>query len=103
MRLSELNAKFYGISDPLIYSMGKPLPRRSGIGVSFDCPCGCGDRCYIPFSNPLDCGPAEPNITGKAWKREGDTIDTLTLSPSVQRIGGCQWHGNIKDGNVQTI
>lgn len=41
------------------------------------------------MQNPLDY-----------WERTGDTFDTLTLKPSIQRVGGCAWHGFITNGEV---
>lgn len=78
---------------------GSPVPQRSGVGVAFDCPCGCASRCYIGFSNPIDGGPPLRTDVPR-WDRTGDTIETLTLHPSIQRIGGCAWHGFIKEGNA---
>jgi hypothetical protein len=82
---------------------GLPVPERSGIGVSFDCPCGCGRRCAVPFANPLDGQPAPEGYSGgRGWNRTGDTFEALTLSPSIQRVepDGCRWHGWIRDGEV---
>lgn len=79
-----------------------PVPRREGIGVSFECPCGCAIRCYVPFANPLDGGPQEGTA---GWQRTGDTFETLTLTPSIHRIAGCakSWHGFITNGEVTTV
>jgi hypothetical protein len=87
----------------------EPAPRREGVGVIFDCPCGADGehhRCYVPFANPLDGGPPNDpkgwNSSG-GWQREGDTFDTLTLRPSIRRNpahGGCGWHGFITKGEV---
>lgn len=87
----------------------EPAPRREGVGVIFDCPCGNhdeGHQCYVPFANPLDGGP--PTDPGGwhgsgGWQRTGDTFDTLTLTPSIYRredLGGCGWHGFITNGEV---
>ena len=103
MRLTDLHAEFVaaggaGISD----ADGRPVPPRSGIGVVFDCPCGCDSRCYIPFANPIDGGP--PREDG--WLRTGSTIDGLTLRPSILRNpakGGCGWHGFVTEGEVRDV
>lgn len=36
------------------------------------------------------------------WQRTGETLDTLTLSPSVQRGEPCpkRWHGYIRNGEA---
>lgn len=72
---------------------------RVGLGVTFDCPCGCGDKIGVPFENPVDGGPPEHP---RGWQRTGDTIETLTLTPSIQRIGDCAWHGWITNGEART-
>lgn len=114
MRLSELNAYFIGAGGEGVYTHGPngemmPAPERHGVGVIMDCPCGkCppigeGGGLYVPFANPLDgFGPFDR----KGWQRTGDTIETLTLSPSVLRSrdrGGCGWHGFIENGAVRTV
>jgi hypothetical protein len=55
-------------------------------------------RCYIPFSNPIGCDHERAG-----WHREGETFETLTLTPSIFRNparGGCGWHGWITRGAV---
>lgn len=69
---------------------------RTGVGVQLECPCGCDNGLWVPFAEPLDGGPP----VERGWSRTGDTIDTLTLSPSVLRVGGCGWHGWIRDGQA---
>jgi hypothetical protein len=85
MRLTDL--------DPRWASSGE----RHGQAVSFDCPCGCGERLIVPFSNPID-GGAPMRGQGVTWKRQGDTFETLTLSPSIDSPG--HWHGWVKGGEV---
>ena len=76
---------------------GTPVPRREGIGLIFDCPCGCASRCHVPFSNPIDGGPDASGRPDGGWLRAGDTFETLRLSPSILRShpGSCGWHGFI--------
>lgn len=71
---------------------------RTGEGFACDCPCGgCeAGRLWIPFSNPIDGLPKSPEISG--WERTGDTFETLTVKPSIQRNGACTWHGFLTDG-----
>jgi hypothetical protein len=61
---------------------------------------------YVPFANPLDGGECYEQRDGKpwGWARIGDTIDTLTLSPSVQRGEPCpkKWHGWISNGEARS-
>lgn len=82
---------------------GEPIAETRGIGVIFDCPCGNHDeahRCYVPFANPIGPGPYVPE---KGWQRTGDSFETLSLTPSILRIGGCGWHGYITAGEVKTV
>lgn len=70
-----------------------------GVGVLMDCPCGADPadhRLCVPFTVAVDGQPWGRNT--RCWERTGDTIDTLTLSPSVQAATSCQWHGWIRDG-----
>lgn len=103
VRLAELNPHWVAGGGDGVTRNGQPVPRREGVGVMFDCPCGkCGMPCYIPFRNPLDGGPAYDNDRN-AWERTGDTFETLTLKPSVLRNtakGGCGWHGFVTDGAI---
>lgn len=107
MRLIDLNPRFLGsggegITDSLT---GLPSPERHGVGVLFDCPCGCGRDCFVPFANPLDGGPSVHG-NGNSWARTGETFEALTLTPSILRSperGGCGWHGFITNGAVLTV
>ena len=83
-----------------------PVPRREGVYLGFDCPCGCGSEVAIQMRNPLDggdqLGPKHPS-----WERTGEDFETLTLAPSIQRnkvMGkGCEWHGFIENGLIRTV
>ena len=112
MRLTDLEPRWVGAGGDGIYRRGPsgelvPVPERHGVAITFRCPCGTHrrdddydtDRVTIEFNNPLDGGPpmADP---GARWDRTGETFETLTLRPSLQRIGGCGWHGFITAGEV---
>lgn len=80
---------------------------RHGIGVSFECSCGCGDRMAVGFANPLDGGApviVTRNVEGIPtwWQRTGDTFETMSLSPSivVWRAKKEHWHGVLQHGIV---
>lgn len=60
-------------------------------GLEFVCPCGCGDKSYIPFTN------TEYSTGGEAWDWNGNETEP-TLSPSLQRVGGCEYHGHLRSG-----
>lgn len=103
MKLTDLNPQWIGSGgEGVTDSNGNPVPAREGVGMIFDCPCGCGVQCYVGFANPLDGGPAIDQRP--RWNRVGDSFDTLTLKPSIHRIGdSCGWHGFITDGKVTTV
>lgn len=103
MKLTELNPNWVaaggaGITNSLT---GEPVPRRDGIGVNLNCPCGCKDTLFVPFKNPM-CGGEGIYRNGEhdTWQRTGDTFETLTLTPSIQRTLGCKWHGYITNGEI---
>lgn len=113
MRLTDLHPRFYGAGGPGIFNADMtPATPRSGIGVSFDCPCPTctakrtGDhdhdwylRHFVAFKNPLDGGPTwTSHPTEPTWQRTGETFETLQLSPSIlsdPTKGGCGWHGYV--------
>jgi hypothetical protein len=102
LKLTDLNPGWIGhggedVSGP----DGKEIPRREGVGVIFDCPCGCDSRCYVPFSNPLDGGGVWSG-SDKGWMRSGSTFADLTTTPSIHRIIPCGWHGYITNGEIIT-
>lgn len=77
-------------------------------GLNFDCPVhGPSEKLSTRFSNPI--GTTEPAPGYKHyWQREGETFETLTLTPSLDytrydngesRDSTC-WHGFIKCGEV---
>lgn len=35
------------------------------------------------------------------WTASDDPLPSLTLSPSIQIIGGCKWHGWVQDGRIK--
>lgn len=102
MRLIDLNPAFVGSGgDGITDSNGDPVPERTGIGLAFDCPCGCGTRAYVSFENPMD-GKPPTESAHPIWVRNGETFEDLTLSPSILRSDpdGCSWHGFIRDGAI---
>jgi Family of unknown function (DUF6527) len=90
VRLTDLNPKWEI----------EPATLETAIGVSFDCPAGCGSRHWVPFSK----------ASGYAtyWTREGDTFETLSLTPSIRFLGFPEgqpdhWHGFITKGGIITV
>ena len=102
MKLTDLTPRYYGAGGPGITKAdGTPAPHRKGVGLSFDCPCGCGKRRHCDFSNPLDGGA--PLRARPQWERIGDDFQSMTLSPSIyapKNKGGCGWHGWLKNGEL---
>lgn len=58
---------------------------------------------YLLYRCPRDqglCGvPIRPNVlpNGAGWSHDGND-DAPTLTPSVNCVGGCGWHGFIRAG-----
>lgn len=101
MMLIELYPNWVGAGGPGVLRGMEPAPVRTGVGITFDCPCRrCDTRAYIAFSNPLDGGEAHVNNGEPIWDRSGESFDDLTLTPSIQRGDGCGWHGFITNGEV---
>ena len=61
-------------------------------GLGFRCPCGCGREGYLPFAGIERDVPGAPE-----WEWDGNQL-TPTLSPSVLQVGGCRWHGWLRNG-----
>jgi hypothetical protein len=84
------------------------------VGVQFCCPACRRERILVPFALPPSGDARELNVHGVVWQRTGDTLETLTLSPSVNFrhvYGGlgsdsseprteCTWHGWVRDGQA---
>lgn len=106
--LSDLNPRWLAAGGVGVYRRNdkgelEPVGRRHGVGMRFECPCGCGELLLVSFSNPLDGGPSHHPDSHPCWERTGDSFGALTLHPSVRRVGGCGWHGWIRDGKAVTI
>ena len=115
MRLVDLDPRWVGAGGEGVYHRGPngdliPAPERHGVAITFRCPCGTHqrddeydtDRVVVEFNNPLDGGPPHDPRPAARWDRTGDTFETLTIRPSIQRIGGCGWHGYITNGEAAT-
>ena len=100
MKLTDLNPQFFNTGGAGISKAdGSPAIPRRGVGMTFDCPCGkCGVRAQIEFTTAIDGKPWREASPG--WERIGDTFETMTLRPSIHRVGGCGWHGWIRNGEV---
>lgn len=105
MHLVDLEPRWVGAGGEGVTQDGQPVPERHGVGITCNCPCGCDRPLFVGFANPLDGGPAYDPRERAQWQRTGDTFETLTLAPSIQRrkIGddGCTWHGFITNGEIE--
>lgn len=102
--LTNLNARFVTAGGPDACPRdGVEQLLRDGVGVVMDCPCGglsaCVGPLYVTFVNPTDGGPF---LDGRGHQRDGDSIETLTLSEPIERLGGCGWRGWIESGSALT-
>lgn len=71
---------------------GDPVGR-----LTFVCPCGCGSIGSVAVApNPLDRGGNHP-----VWQWNGD-LDKPTITPSIQFLSGCKWHGYLTEGVFRT-
>jgi hypothetical protein len=68
--------------------------------LDFDCPGGCSDGDPDRPGPRRVCIPLKPGRSD-GWDRNGDSLDTLTLTPSIQVHGHCNWHGFIRNGEIQ--
>ena len=59
-------------------------------GIALKCPC-CARETYIPLQEP-----------GPVWKWDGNK-EKPTLSPSIQFVGGCRWHGWLRGGEFVNV
>lgn len=105
MRLIDLHPEWIGSGGPYVRNAdGSQVPWRPGVGLEFDCPCGCQHRVFVPLENPLDGGP--PFDAGRdrpRWNRQGLDFESLTLTPSIQREYPARcWHGRVTNGEVTT-
>lgn len=81
-------------------------------GIWFDCP-----KCFVANGGPIgthgiitwfpDRGVPDRlgvNSSGQPvrWTVSGTNFDDLTLTPSIQVLGGCNWHGFITNGEALT-
>lgn len=101
------------ISHRLVDLFGEWVHDRDGrrVGVKFICPtCPAVEGAptiAVLFANPPDGGPPVPagsslpgENDGRRWQRSGDTIETLTLAPSVDCSRCGHWHGIVSNGEA---
>jgi hypothetical protein len=64
-----------------------------GPHLLYGCPNGRGS-CGVPIQ------PSPPNQAGCSWNWDGNT-DAPTLTPSINCIAGCGWHGFMTKGELK--
>lgn len=73
-------------------------------GIWFDCP-RCRDHSiHVSFDGRgLKDYQGSHNKAGKAtrWATTGADFSTLSMTPSIQLEGGCNWHGYITNGEAK--
>lgn len=81
------------------------------VGVKFAC-AHCKDVEGAPtlavlFANPPDGGAPAPDVPaqlgnneGRRWGRQGETLDELALSPSIDCSKCGHWHGIVARGEA---
>ncbi len=97
MKLLELNPRWVGLDNASFI-----------FGISFDCPTKREQRLVVFFDPPIDPfgwtekGIVLPTFEGhKVWKREGDTFESLSLTPSIDASRYELWHGFITKGEIK--
>lgn len=104
MKLIDLNPCFVSHGGKGMYDKDhRSIPLRKAVGLSFDCPCEgeCG-RLYLSFENPVDGGSSVVS-EHPAWKRTGETFEDMSLTPSIQRMSECRWHGYLTNGELVKV
>ncbi len=88
MRLVDLNPRFIGAGGPghLDGETGEEIPERTGVGMSFDCPCGCGARPGVMFENPVDGGEAWERAEVATNRRVVRNDDAAPVDPARRRL-----------------
>lgn len=64
-------------------------------GVIMDCP-GCGEHSVAIWTHSA---PPYLEPTPR-WTLTGTSLDDLSVTPSVNLLGGCRWHGFIVGGEA---
>jgi hypothetical protein len=107
MRLRDLDA--FWLTDATPNGHRRSDAPDGAQGVMFMCPACQNHYILIYFSNPINAPIATAECDqNPRWLRNGDTLDTLTLSPSINLdtanlpadYTGCRWHGFVKNGDA---
>lgn len=92
IKLTYLEARWWGENES-----------RHGQGVLFQCPHCLNEYIGVAFRNPLDGGLSAVDCKFY-WNRLGETLDNLTLEPSIDaskvKIKEGHWHGYVRNGTI---
>lgn len=101
MKLREKPLERLVDADPGFFTDGE----TKGAGIVFECPLHENCCVGVHFENPIGGGVPSANAKVR-WRRDGETFETLTLSPSIRVTSpnhdGCHWHGFVKNGRFET-
>lgn len=97
MKLTDLNPRWAIDADIIVGGQVVHDEHRQEMGLTFDCPHCRTTRLGVFLANPIDGGPPSDD-GGKLWHRDGDSFETLTLSPSIDASAHGHWHGSITKG-----
>lgn len=91
--------------EPRWIQMGKDFGFHCLIGISFLCPCCRKQRLAVMFKEHIDPENNAWRIPwqwpeGKTWARQGNSFETLSLSPSIDASASGHWHGFITNGEL---
>jgi hypothetical protein len=100
MRLADLEAEFVATT---AHGYRRVETFREAQGVFHLCP-----KCFAANGGAIgthgciswfaDRGVPSTAVPVPRWQASGSSLDDLTLWPSIQLVGGCNWHGYIRNG-----
>ncbi len=106
MRLTELEPRLLKIEDAKTWRF-EGVTFGEADGLEFLCP-----KCFRANNGPVGTHavicwkPHVPQtispVPGR-WGHQGTSLEDITLvagSSSIQLIGGCEWHGYVRNGDV---
>ena len=108
MKLADLDPKFLKFEvwgERRVFRKVETLAEATG--VKFLCP-----ACFKKNGGPVGTHtvicwtpeiPPEEGFGPGRWPMSGSGYHDLTLTPSVQLMGGCNWHGFVTAGEVSTV
>ncbi len=110
LTLADLNGRFYASTEPRHFQQVRK--RKNADRVMFLCP-----ACFRANDGPVGTHSIAIDFVGGRtpdadcvhndkgqpvrWTASNDPIASLTLSPSIQIIGGCNWHGWVQGGRIK--